>query len=436
MLKRAAQPAPQLQRSLSFWQVTTTGVGIVIGAGIYVLIGEAAKEAGAALWIAFLLAAVLSALTGLSYAELAGMFPSAGAEYEFARRAYNEFIGFTVGWMMIAANIIAAGAVSIGFSHYARHFIDIDGRVASLALLVVLTLIVASGIQRSIWLSVALAALQVGGLLMVIVAGVPHVGDRSLLEGGSVTGVLAASALVFFAFIGFDEVVTLSEETRDAARVIPRALLVALGISTVLYVLVGVSAVSVIDAGTLAGSERPLALVIGHDWGGRASDIVAFIALASTTNTTLLVLTSSSRLIWGMARSGALPSMLASVGERAHSPWRAGIAAFIGASGFALVGEIGLVASVTDFAVYAIFIAVNLSLITLRFRMPDAPRTFTVPLAIGRVPVPTVLGIITVALMLAFLRPSAWGLGVAVLCLGIIVWFALHGARTDQGNEA
>lgn len=421
-----APPRPQLERSLTFWQVTTTGIGIVIGAGIYVLIGEAAQEAGAALWIGFVLAAVLSALTGLSYAELAGMFPNAGAEYEFARRAFNEFTGFITGWMMIAANLIAAGAVSIGFAHYARHFVDVDARVASVALLVVLTFIVASGIQRSIWLSIALAALQVGGLLMVIAAGAPHIGDRPLLEGGSATGVLAASALVFFAFIGFDEVVCLSEETRDAPRAIPRALLLALAISTLLYVLVGLAAVSVVDAGTLAGSERPLALVIEHDWGGRASDIVAFIALASTMNTSLLVLTTASRLIYGMARGGALPAALASVHAQARSPWRAALVAFATSAGFAFVGEIGVVASVTDFAVYMIFIVVNLSLIALRFRMPDAPRTFTVPLAIRRVPVLPSLGIVTVVLMLAFLAPSAWALGAAAVCLGLIAWVVLH----------
>ncbi len=434
MLRRGPQRAPWLDRTLSFWQVTTTGVGIVIGAGIYVLIGEAAQEAGAALWIGFLLAAVLSALTGLSYAELAGMFPSAGAEYEYVRRAYNEFLGFIVGWMMIAANIIAAGAVSIGFGHYARHFFDVDRRVASLALLVVLTMIVASGIRRSIWLSVALAALQVGGLLMVIIAGAPHIGDRSLVEGGSIGGVLAASALVFFAFIGFDEVATLAEETHDAARVIPRALLLALGISAGLYVLVGIATVSVVPASALAGSERPLALVIAHDWGGRATDIVAFIALASTTNTALLVLTTSSRLIFGMARTGALPRVLASLGERAHAPWRAAVAAFCVAAGFALVGEIGLVAAVTDFAVYIIFIAVNVALITLRFRMPDARRSFTVPLAIRGLPVLPVLGILTVALMLVFLAPSAWWLGFAVMCLGLVVWVALHGFTLSRAQ--
>ena len=421
----AAQEAkPGLERTLTLWQLTTTGVGIVIGAGIYVLIGEAAREAGAGLWIAFILAAILSALTGLSYAELAGMFPSAGAEFEFARRAFNDFTGFLTGWMMLTANMIAAGAVSIGFGHYLRYFVDVPLRVGAIGLLIVLTAIIIAGLQRSIWLSVGLAVLQVAGLLMVIVAGAPHIGDRPLVEGATVGGVLGASALVFFAFIGFDEVVTLSEDTKDPQRAVPRALLYSLAISTTLYVLVGIASISVIDVERLASSDTPLALVIAHDWGSRGSDVVAVIALASTTNTTLLVLTAASRLTYSMARSNALPSALAAIAPRAHSPYVAAIAGLGVAGGFAMLGEIGLVASVTDFAVYAIFIAVNLSLIVLRFRAPDAARTFRSPFSIGRLPVTPIVGILTVILMMAYLDAWAWALGFAALAVGVGVWLA------------
>ena len=417
-----ARTTPALKRTLTLWQLTTTGVGIVIGAGIYVLIGEAAQEAGAGLWIAFILAAVLSALTGLSYAELAGMYPSAGAEFEFARRAFNDFTGFITGWMMLTANMIAAAAVSIGFAHYLRYFFDVPVRAGALGLLIALTLIIASGIQRSIWFSIALAVLQVGGLLMVIAVGVPHLGDRSLTEGVTIGGVLGASALVFFAFIGFDEVVTLSEDTKDPSHAVPRALLYSLGISTLLYVAVGIAAVSVIDVNELAASETPLALVIADAWGGRASDIVAVIALASTTNTTLLVLTAASRLTYSMARSHALPPFLATIGRRGNAPWVAALAGLCVAAGFAMLGDIGLVASVTDFAVYAIFIAVNLSLIVLRFRAADAPRTIRLPWTIARVPVTPVLGTLTVVLMMVYLDAWAWALGFGAMVAGVVVW--------------
>jgi APA family basic amino acid/polyamine antiporter len=428
----------ELRRSVGFWQVTVRGIGIVIGAGFYVLIGPATEDAQNAVWLAFFMAAVLSALTGLSYAELAGMFPSAGAEYAFARHAFNEFAGFVVGWMMIAANLIAAAAVSIGFAHYLRHFVDVDLRVGAVALLVVLTVIIAGGIQRSIWFSVVLVILQVGGLILVIVAGVPHIGSTSLLEGGSVSGVFGAAALIFFAFIGFDEIVTLSEETRDAAKVIPRALLLALGVSATLYVIVAIASISVIGAPAIAGSDTPLTLVIAHDWGSRAGDIVAAIALASTTNTTLLVLTAASRLLFGMSRDGSLPYLFSSVTVGGRAPYIAAVAACVVAVSFALIGDIGLVASVTDFAVYGIFIAVNVSLIVLRFRAQDVPRTFVTPFRVGRVPVLPLLGIATVLLMIGNLEWRAWLIGLAIVAAGVLLWSILRSLRIgrDSGYRA
>ena len=420
---------PELRKTLNFWQVTATGVGIVIGAGIYVLIGEAAKDAGNGVWISFGIAAGLSALTAMSYAELTSMFPSAGAEYEYGRRAFGEFFGFIAGWMMIIAYMVAAAAVSIGFSQYLEHFFDIDARISSVGLLLVLTFIVISGIERSIWFSVALAVLQIGGLVLVIVSGAPHIGNRSVVEGASTTGVLSGAALVFFAFIGFDDIATLAEETHDARRVMPRALLATLLISAVLYMLVGLSAVSLVGGDALAAADRPLAIVIAHDWGARASGIVAFIALAATTNTTLLVLTASSRIMFGMSRAGALPAVLSRVGERGRAPYAASMLSFVVAASFALIGNIGFVASVTNFAVYAIFIMMNASVIALRFRMPDAERSIRAPFNAGRVALLPCVAIVSILLMLVFLDGAAWLLGSGALVAGGVAWLAMHARR-------
>ena len=412
----------ELRRSLSLWQVTVSGVGIVIGAGIYVLIGPAAEHASAAVWISFVIAGLLSALTALSYAELAGMFASAGAEYSFARHAFNELSGFLVGWLMIAANIIAAGAVAIGFAHYFNHFVSLDERGVSISLLAVLTAIIVAGIQRSIWFSAALALVQVGGLLLVIYVGAPHIGSRDLLAGGSVSGVLGGAALIFFAFIGFDEIVTLSEETVDPARAIPRALLLALGICSVLYVLVAIAAVSVLGAGAIAGSDTPLTLVLEHNWGDSGGDIIATIAIASTMNTTLLMLTAASRLTFRMSSDNALPPVFAAVSPNSRSPWIAALAVGAIAAGFAAISDISLVAEITDFAVYAIFIVVNGSLIALRYRMPDAPRTFVTPLSVGRLPLLPILGTFAAAAMATQLEWSAWVIGLCAIGTGLAAW--------------
>lgn len=417
---------PHLRRSLGLWQVTVSGVGIVIGAGIYVLIGVAARDAGAGLWASFLLAALLASLTGLSYAELAGMFPAAGAEFEFARRAFGRFAGFMAGWTMIAGNVVAAAAVAVGFAHYFREYVPLPTGVIAVGLLVVLTAIVMSGVQRSIWLSTLLVAFQVGGLVMVIAAGTPHIGDHSLIQGATVGGVLSGTALVFFAFIGFDEVVTLSEETRDPARVIPRGLLLALGISTALYVAVGVTAVSLVGGAALAASDRPLALVLEHDFGWGAGLVVSLIAMAATTNTSLLVLTAASRLTYAMAREGEMPSVFATLSGRHAVPRVAAAVALLIAAPFALTGRIALVASATDFLIYAIFLVVNGAVIALRFRAPDARRPFRTPWTLGRVPVLPVAALLTVLLMLAYLDREAAALGAVILGAGGVMWGLLR----------
>jgi APA family basic amino acid/polyamine antiporter len=195
-------------------------------------------------------------------------------------------------------------------------------------------------------------------------------------------------------------------------------------ISGVLYVLVGLSAVSVVAPDVLGGSARPLALVIQHDWGARGSDVIAAIALASTLNAALIVLTAASRLLYAMARAGRLPRQLTIVGMRGHAPYVAAVVALAAAMPFVLAGGLGLVASVADFAVYATFVAVNFSVIALRLQRPDVERPFRAPFSIRRVPVTPLLALATVIAMAAFLRPEAWMLGGGAIVLGAVAYWA------------
>src|SRR6185295_5612442 len=206
------------------------------------------------------------------------------------------------------------------FARYLGYFVDLDARAASLGLLAAVAIVAMVGIRQSARLMVALSAVQVGGLVLVVAIGLPHVGDVDLFTGPGVGGVLGAAALVFFAFIGFDEVITLAEETRDPTRTVPRALL--------------------------------LAHVMAHVLGDRGATVVAIIAVMTTTNTTLLALTAASRVVYGMARAGALPRGLASVHPRRGTPVRAIVAVALVAAVFAGVGDFAVIAAVTDFAVY------------------------------------------------------------------------------------
>jgi APA family basic amino acid/polyamine antiporter len=410
-------PAPEsrLRRELGLLEVTASGVGIIVGAGIYVLVGAATTEAGSAVWIAFILGGLLGLITGLSYAELTSMYPSAAGEFEYTRHAFPEWLAFAVGWVMIAGLVVAAAAIALGFAQYLERFVDIDRRIAAIGLLWAVTMIALAGIKHSARVTVLLSLVQVGGLVAVVIAGIPEIGSRDLVQDVGAAGVLGATALVFFAFIGFDEVITLAEETRNPRRTVPLALLLGLGISTTLYVAVSIATVSVLGAEALGASDQPLAAVMTEAIGSAGGDVIAIVALVTTTNTTLLCLTAASRLVFGMATGGVFPPLFSSVSSRTGAPSRAVVVCALIASGFALVGGIKLVASVTDVAVYAVFAAVNLTVIVLRFRQPAASRPFRVSGSIGRVPVTAVLGIVSVVALTTRLEPTALVLG-GLLC--------------------
>jgi APA family basic amino acid/polyamine antiporter len=400
-------------------------VGIIIGAGIYVLLGTATQQAGAAVWLAFLVAGTLSAFTALSYAELAAMFPNAGAEYDYTRRVAPPWVAFLIGWLMILGLIVAAATVSLGFGRYVTYFVDVSPRLSGFALLALVTAVALSGIQQSARLTVALSLIQVGGLLCIVAIGVPHVGEQNLLEGGSAAGVMSAAALVFFAFVGFDEVITLAEETTDPVRTVPRALLAALAISTALYAGVAIAAVSVLGPAALADSRQPLADVMAVAIGSRGATVMAVVALVATTNTTLMCVTAASRLQYGMAATGALPARLTQLNRRG-APWIAlGLSAVI-AGGFAAIDDLSLIAGVTDASIYLVFVAVNLTVILLRFRQPRRRRPFRVPWAIARVPVPPILALAAIAVLLPSLHIDALAIGAGVIVVGIGVYFVLR----------
>jgi APA family basic amino acid/polyamine antiporter len=362
------------------------------------------------------------------------MFPNAGAEHEYTRQVFPPLVSFVVGWTMAGGLMVAAAAIAVGFAHYVQHFVDAPLVPVAIALLGAEAAIALTGMRSSARLTVMLSGIQVAGLLFIVAVGVPHLGSHSLVAGATVDGVLGGAALVFFAFIGFDEVITLAEETANPTRVVPRALLAALGISTLLYVAVAVAAVSVVGPDALASSSRPLADVAAHVLGGRAESLVAAVALVSTVNTSLLALTAGSRILYGMADVGALPRPLATVSRRTGAPVSAVLAAAAGASAFALIGELGLVASVTDFAVYVVFLAVNATVIILRVRRPDAERPFRVPLAVRRVPVVPLAGAAATMVMMPELPGRALLYGVAMVAVGAAVHLVLR--RWPQASSS
>ena len=409
----AGASSDSFRRVLGLPQVTMSGVAVIIGAGIFVLLGPATADAGGAVWLAFVIAAVLSALTALSYMELASMFPKASSEHEFTRHAFPRWVAAIVGWAMAVALIVAAATVALGFARYLAEFVDFDQRIVAVVVIVVMACVTYFGMEKAAWLIVGLAGVQIVALVFVMVIGAPSLGDVSI-GVTSTSGVMSAAALVFFAFIGFDEVITLAEETRNPTRTVPQALMLALGISTLLYVGVAVAAVSVLGAEAVGSSQRPLAdvgrAVVG-DWGG---DGLVIAALISTSSTVLLAITAGSRMLYGIARAGDLPSALATVRFQ-RVPLNALVLTVAVAVSFLFLGDLKTLASATDALIYGIFMVVNVVLVVLRFRLPDYPRPFKLRGAIGRVPVVPIVAFAVVVVVAQELEvESLWLAGVVI----------------------
>src|SRR5262245_3659078 len=351
-----------LRRTLNLWQVSLSGVGVILGAGVYALIGPAAAQAGNALWLAFALAGLTAGLTAYAYARLGRMAPKNSPEFQYTALAFGPRTGFVAGSLILVADVLAAAAVTIGFGGYLEHLGGTPTTLNALALVVLLGAIAWAGVEHSVAVAIVLTVLEAVGLVFVIVIGVPSwVGTDYLAAPQGLAGVSGAAALIFFAYLGFDELGNFAEEMRDPERNLPRALFVAMVVTTAIYVLVALSAVAVVDAARLGSSAAPLALVAGRVLGDRADTALSIVALGATANTALLFIVSASRSIYGMAVAGALPQKLAQVGRTAIPAASTGLVLAL-LAGLVAVGTLREVAAVTDAVVLVSFLLVNLSL--------------------------------------------------------------------------
>ncbi|MFA5381761.1 MAG: APC family permease [Candidatus Micrarchaeia archaeon] len=414
----------RLKRALGFWELTLTGIGIILGAGIYVLIGQAAGLSGNMVWLSFVIAGIVAALTGLSYAELASLFPKAGAEFVFTEKAFNKRLAFVIGWLLIIACIISAAAVALGFAGYFAIFFNTPIILTAIGSLIVFSIILFFGIKASARFAIICAIITILGLLMIIFLGIPNFDSIDYFEmvpEYGLSGVLSAAALVFFAYIGFDTIINMGEETKNPKVVVPEATLVALLVSTILYVLVAISSVSVINWQDLANSKAPLADVASVSLGNNAYLILGAIALFATASTILLILLAASRLTFGMAEGKGLPSILAKIHEKYRSPWVAIILLCILSSIFVLIGKIGIIANMTNIAILTSFFIVNVSAIVLRYKMSDIKRSFKTPFNIGKFPLIPFFGALTCVLLILQMKFEVILFGSSIIILGFLV---------------
>ena len=400
----------RLKRELSLWQVTIAGVGIILGAGIYALIGVAAGTAGNAIWLAFLISAVVAGLTGLSYAELTSMFKGDAAEYDYIKEAFNHKIALAVGIMIIAAGFVSAATVALGFAGYFIKILPISMVLAAIGLIVLMTIINFTGIKQTAWFNTVSTFIEFGGLVLVIWIGFQHLGEVNYLEMPfGMSGVLSTASLVFFAYMGFESIVKLREETKDPERTIPLALIYSVIITAVMYVLVAIAAVSIVNWKTLSNSTAPLAEVVATSIGPKAFIIVGIIALFSTANTVLITLVTTSRMIYGMAKRKTFPKIFAAVHKKTRTPWVAIILLSLITMIFTLINDLEFIANLTNLFLFATFAMANLSMIILRYKFKKK-RGFYCPVIIGKFSVIAFLGFLTSVIMFGFVVLNLLGI--------------------------
>ncbi len=392
-----------LKKELGLFQVTLAGVGIILGAGIYALLGVAAGNAGNAVWISFLFSSIVAIFTGLSYAELSSMFKSDSAEYEYVNQAINKFFATFIGLSMIAAAIVAASTVALGFSGYLSSILPFNIFFYAFFIILVMSLINYIGMKETSWFNSVATIIELSGLLIIIFLGFFFLGDVNYLEmPHGFSGVVSSAALVFFAFIGFESIVKLREETKNANKIIPKAIILSIIITSVLYVLVALATVSIVGWETLSTSEAPLATVASIALGSSAAGFVlVIIALFSTGNTILLSLVTASRQVYGMAQQNSLPKFLSKVGKN-NTPFYAVWIVMIISLLLALIGDIEFIANLTNVFIFLTFAFVNLSLIILRYKCHNKKRSFKCPANIGEFSIIAFFGLLTSVIMLAF----------------------------------
>ncbi len=414
----------ELKRELGLLEVTLSGIGIILGAGIYALIGKAAGLAGNSVWLSFAIASLIAVFTGLSYAELSSMFPKASAEHEYVRNAFGRKLAFVIGWLIILSGVIGAATVALGFGGYFNAFFKVPVITSAIVLIAALSFLLFYGIKETARFVIIATLIETAGLVIVIFIGLPYLGKVDYFEMPyGWTGVFQASALVFFAYTGFEGIVKLSEETKSPEKTIPKGLILAIVVSIFLYITVALSAVSVMGWERLSTSDAPFADLAFLAFGSNAFILLTAIALFATANTVLMMMLGSSRIIYGMADSRTLPAILASVHTSRRTPWTAILVTMVVSILFIFAGDIAFVANVDNFTLFVTFFIINAALILLRYKEPEMNRPFRVPLNAGRFPVLPFLGILSCVFMLVQLEGKVILTGVMLVVLGLIVSF-------------
>ena len=389
-LSSQTDPQPKLQQTIGGWQVMFYGLGSMLGAGIYALIGRAADSLGNAVWLAFLTAMIAAMLTGLSYACVGSRYAKAGgAAYVTQHGLRKPLLSYVVGLavMMSGLTSMATGSQAIAEQLEKAFGFALDIKLVAIGIVFLVGCVIYRGLRESMWLNILCTVVEASGLLFIIAVGVRYWGSVNYLEtaGDTVTGgpgsgitlalVMQGAVLTFYSFIGFEDILNVSEEVKNPRRNVPFGLIGAMILATLIYMAVAITAVSVVPWRELAASKTPL-MDVAHKaapWLGGIDRLYLGITIFAIGNTALLNYIMGSRLLYGMSRQGLLPAVLGRVHPKRHTPHIAVFVLFGIVSLLILSGGVKQLAESTVLLLLSVFTVVNIALLVLK-RHPDEPR--------------------------------------------------------------
>ena len=424
---------PELDRSIGPVQLALYGLGSMLGAGIYGLIGQAAGQVGNAVWLAFVVALVAALLTALSYASLGSRYPrAAGAAYVTERAFGLPLLSFVVGLALVCSGLTSVATQSRVFAANIAVLFNLESIPLwwlALGFLLVLAGIVFRGIRESMWVNVLCTLVEASGLILVVAVGLSYWGSVDLLEmppaavdQGEWLILMQGAVLTFFAFIGFEDTLNVAEECRDPQRTIPLGLVLAMSMAAVLYIAIAVTAVSVVPWAELAAAPGPITEVVRRAAPLIPPIVFTGITLFAVANTALVNYVTASRLIYGMAHQGLLPLRLGEVHEERRTPHFAILALFLVAMPLALFGTIAELAAATVLLLLLVFAVVNAALFVLKRRPGEKHGYFEIPLA-----VPALGALVCLVLVVVRVGTGDWRAPAiaGVLLLGAVLIYGL-----------
>ena len=403
----------ELKRTLNLFDAASIGIGAIIGAGIFVVLGIAIGYAGPAIIISMIIAGIVASFTAFSFAELGSAIPKEGGVYEYAHEMISPSVGFIVGCLWVFAQIVAGTAISLGFaSYFVAVFPLFSIKIVAVSIALLLTGLNLVGIKKSATVNNILVLTKIVILCLFIGIGIFHINSSNyspFTPNGSF-GILQGAAFIFFAYLGFGRIATLGGEVKNPKRTLPLSILFALAICVMLYILTGIVATGLQDYKILAESGSPIADAAKVMGNFTIVAIISFGALIATASVLLTNLIGLSRVSFEMARNGQLPKYIAKVHSRFGTPYISILAMGVLTAALAFFLDLKQTAAITSFSILSTHVALNYSAIRLRKKIPNL-KTFKAPLY----PVIPLLGMVSCIILMFSLPKESWVVAATVV---------------------